>query len=40
LNSPVLPRHDGVAMLPPASRKEEPKVLEENAARLIAALKA
>ncbi|MDU1670426.1 MAG: HIT family protein, partial [Bradyrhizobium sp.] len=24
---------------PPASRKEDPKVLEENAAKLIAALK-
>ena len=36
----VMPRHDGVAMLPPASRKEDGKVLEENAAKLIAALKA
>lgn len=36
----VMPRHDGVAMLPPASRKEDGKVLEEHAARLIAALKA
>jgi histidine triad (HIT) family protein len=35
-----LPRHDGVQMLPPASRKEDVKVLEENATRLIAALKA
>ena len=35
----VMPRHDGVAMLPPASRKEENKVLEEHAAKLIAALK-
>jgi histidine triad (HIT) family protein len=35
----VMPRHSGVAMLRPASRKEEPKVLEENAAKLIAALK-
>jgi len=35
----VLPRHNGVALLPPASRKEYGKVLEENAARLIAALK-
>jgi histidine triad (HIT) family protein len=36
----VLPRHNGVAPLPPASRKEDGKVLEENAAKLIAALKA
>ena len=34
----VMPRHDGVAMLPPASRKEDAKVLEDNAAKLIAAL--
>ena len=36
----VMPRHDGVALLAPASRKEDPKVLEEHAARLTAALKA
>jgi histidine triad (HIT) family protein len=36
----VLPRHNGVALLPPASRKEDGKMLEENAAKLIAALKA
>ena len=35
----VLPRHNGVALLPPASRKEDGKVLEANAAKLIAALK-
>jgi histidine triad (HIT) family protein len=35
----IMPRHDGVALLAPASRKEEPKVLEEHAARLRAALK-
>ena len=35
----VMPRHDGIALLPPASRKEEAKVLEEHAAKLIAALK-
>jgi histidine triad (HIT) family protein len=35
----VMPRHDGVAMLPPASKKEDGKVLEENAAKLIGALK-
>jgi histidine triad (HIT) family protein len=34
----VLPRHDGVALLPPASRKEDVKVLEDNATKLIAAL--
>ncbi len=40
LHMHVMPRHDGIAMLPPASRKEENKVLEEHAAKLIAALKA
>lgn len=40
LHMHVMPRHDGVAMLPPASRKEDVKVLEENATKLIAALKA
>ena len=35
----VMPRHDGVALLPPASRKEDVKVLENNASRLAAALK-
>lgn len=39
LHQHVMPRHDGVALLPPASRKEEAKVLEENAAQLAAALK-
>ncbi|MET3333706.1 MULTISPECIES: HIT family protein [Bradyrhizobium] len=39
LHMHVMPRHDGVAMLPPASRKEDAKVLEEHAAKLIAALK-
>ena len=34
----VQPRKAGVQLLPPASRKEDPKVLEEHAARLIAAL--
>ena len=29
---------EGVAMLPPASRKEDVKVLEDNATKLIAAL--
>jgi histidine triad (HIT) family protein len=35
----VMPRHDGVALLPPASRKEDGKVLEANAAKLITALR-
>lgn len=35
----VMPRRMGVALLPPASRKEEAAVLEENAAKLKAALK-
>jgi len=35
----IMPRHDGIALLAPASRKEDPKVLEEHAARLSAALK-
>jgi histidine triad (HIT) family protein len=35
----VMPRHEGVVLLPPASRKEDPKVLEANAAKLMAALK-
>ena len=34
----VLPRKAGVQLLPPASRKEEAKVLEEHTTRLIAAL--
>jgi histidine triad (HIT) family protein len=35
----VMPRQLGDQLLPPASRKEEPKVLEEHAAKLIAALR-
>jgi histidine triad (HIT) family protein len=35
----VMPRHNGVALLPPASRKEDVKVLEDNATKLAAALK-
>jgi histidine triad (HIT) family protein len=35
----VMPRHVGDSLLPPASRKEDAKVLEEHAAKLIAALK-
>ena len=36
----VMPRHDGIALLPPASRREDTKVLEDHAAKLIAALQA
>jgi histidine triad (HIT) family protein len=39
LHMHVMPRQNGVALLPPASRKEDAKVLEENAAKLVAALK-
>ena len=39
LHQHVMPRHEGVALLPPASRKEDAKVLESNAAKLAAALK-
>jgi histidine triad (HIT) family protein len=39
LHMHVIPRFDGVALLPPASRKEDMKVLEGHAAKLIAALK-
>ena len=31
LHMHVMPRHNGVALLPPASRKEDGKVLEDNA---------
>jgi histidine triad (HIT) family protein len=34
----VMPRHDGIALLPPASRKEGVKVLEDNASKLESAL--
>ena len=39
LHMHVMPRKDGIALLPPASHKEDGKVLEVNAAKLIAALK-
>ena len=39
LHMHVMPRHHGIALLPPASRKEDTKVLEDNATKLIAALK-
>lgn len=38
LHMHVMPRHNGIALLPPASRKEDAKVLEDNATKLIAAL--
>lgn len=38
LHMHVMPRHDGVALLPAASRKEDMQVLEDNATKLIAAL--
>src|SRR4051812_14049676 len=40
LHMHVMPRHQGIALLPPASRKEDAKVLEDNATKLIAELKA
>ncbi len=40
LHMHVMPRHDGVALAPAASRKEDLKVLEDQATRIIAALKA
>jgi histidine triad (HIT) family protein len=40
LHMHVMPRHDGQGLLPPASRKEDAKILEDNATKLIAALKA
>ncbi len=36
----IIPRHDGVAMKPPASIKEDMAVLADQAAKLAAALKA
>jgi histidine triad (HIT) family protein len=39
LHMHVMPRHHGVSLLPPASRKEDTKVLQDNATKLIAALK-
>src|ERR1700728_1777151 len=39
LHMHVMPRYQGVALLPPASRKEDGQVLEANAAKLIEALK-
>jgi histidine triad (HIT) family protein len=39
LHMHIMPRHDGVALLPAASRKEDMKVLEDHTTRIIAALK-
>jgi len=39
LHMHIMPVKEGVPLLPPQSRKEDFKVLEEHAARLIAALK-
>jgi len=36
----VIPRRDGVAMKPPATHKEKPEVLTEQASKLAAALSA
>src|SRR5947199_10792502 len=38
LNMHVMPRHNGISLLPPASRTEHVKVLEDNATKLIAQL--
>ena len=38
LHMHVIPRKDGVALLPPMSRKEAPDVLADQAAKLAAAL--
>ncbi|WP_407174952.1 HIT family protein [Bradyrhizobium sp. STM 3562] len=35
----VMPRQEGIALLPPASRREDVKVLEDHADKLISALK-
>ena len=35
----VIPRKDGIALKPPASHKEAPEVLKEQAAKLAAALR-
>ena len=39
LHMHVMPRHDGVPLLAPASRREDMKVLEDHTNRIIAALK-
>lgn len=39
LHMHIIPRFDGVALLPAATRREDGAVLEANAAKLIAALK-
>ena len=39
LHMHVMPRKDGVALLPPASAKASPELLEDHTTRLIAALR-
>ena len=39
LHMHVMPRNEGAPLLPPATRKEDPKVLQDHATQLIAALK-
>jgi len=39
LHMHVMPRHIGIALLPPASHREDVQVLEDNATKLIAALR-
>src|SRR4030095_10252310 len=36
LHMHVMPRHNGIALLPPASRKEDVKVLADKATKLVA----
>jgi histidine triad (HIT) family protein len=38
LHMHVMPRHTGIALLPPASHRADLQVLEDNATKLIAAL--
>lgn len=38
LHMHVIPRMNGVPLLPPATKREDPEVLKANAAKLIAAL--
>jgi histidine triad (HIT) family protein len=39
LHMHVMPRQNGIALLPPASHREDVQVLEDNATKLIAALR-
>jgi histidine triad (HIT) family protein len=38
LHAHVIPRQEGIALKPPASAKESPDVLKDQAAKLMAAL--